>query len=160
MKRRKRKTRLQIGDKTETVAYAADTIMTMLARESITVEQAAAGRRFRSDFNEANCTNVKATDYGAPKGCHGSIRPTGDAPEVSWARTVQPALDALSGPRRAAAWHILGMGRSISDFAVNIGWDGIPQPRKKAAHELRTALGILATHYGSAGPRLERSPGN
>lgn len=147
------KERLQVGDETTTVAYAADSVTLMLNNGSICKRLAAAGVRFRSAFNEASISDVCAVNWNEPSGMRSCapLWPPGSAGWVSWAREVQPALNALGGPEnpmRAVAWHVLGMGRSVNDFARNIGWAGErPRDRKAAVGILTAALSTLADHY-------------
>ena len=145
--------RLQIGEETTTVAYAADSIMLMLQNGSICKRLAAAGSRFRVAFNESCISNIRAVDWTEPPGMGSGacLWPAGGAAWVSWTREVQPALDALGGagnPMRDIAWHVLGCGRSLSDFASNVGWgDKKPRNRQQATGILTAALNKLAEHY-------------
>lgn len=147
------KDRLQIGDETTTVSYAADSILLMLQSGSICARLAHAGARFRVAFNEACLSDVRAVDWNEPPGLrsNGSLWPAGGTAWVSWAREVQPALDALGGtenPMRAVAWHVLGCGRSLADFAQHVGWGGhSPRNRQEASGILNAALSTLADHY-------------
>lgn len=147
------KNRLQIGDETTTVSYAADSVMLMLQNGSICARLAAAGARFRAAFNEASISDVRAVDWSEPPGMGtgNPLWPAGGAAWVSWVRKVQPALVALGSPEnpmRAVAWHVLGCGRSLKDFACNIGWGGLkPRDEKSAAGILTAALSTLADHY-------------
>lgn len=153
------KDRLQVGDETTTVSYAADSVMLMLQNGSICVRLAAAGARFRSAFNEASISDVRAVDWSEPPGLSAGspLWPSGGAGWVSWTRKVEPALAALGGPEnpmRAVAWHVLGGGRSLKDFARNIGWSGSkPRDEKSAAGILIAALSTLADHYEIDRPR-------
>ena len=68
-------------------------------------------------------------------------------------RRVMAALEALGGPDSAAgscAWHVLGCGASIREWAARRGWNGRPVGHAQAQGILVAALGVLARHYGLA----------
>jgi hypothetical protein len=71
--------------------------------------------------------------------------------QVNARRLVGNALDALGGlgsPGGSCVWHILGLQRSIREWAMRQGWGGRPVRVEQAQGILVAALGVLAGHYG------------
>jgi hypothetical protein len=68
-------------------------------------------------------------------------------------RRVHQALEALggiSGPAGSCVWHVVGLQRSVREWALPQGWGGRPVRQEQAQGILVAALGMLATHsrYG------------
>ena len=66
--------------------------------------------------------------------------------QVDARRRIGGALDALGGlgsPAGSCVWHVVGLQRSIREWAMRQGWGGRPIGEKPA-------LGVLARHYGYA----------
>jgi hypothetical protein len=61
------------------------------------------------------------------------------------------ALERL-GTRRWAAgscvWHVVGLQRSVREWAIRQGWGGRPVRQEQAQGILIAALGMLARHFG------------
>ncbi|MFO1152770.1 MAG: DUF6456 domain-containing protein [Rhodospirillales bacterium] len=76
-------------------------------------------------------------------------------------RRVMRALDALGGigsPAGGCVWHVVGLQRSIREWAMRQGWGGRSIGEKQAQGILVAALGVLAAFYGYAGaPRSKTS---
>ena len=76
-------------------------------------------------------------------------------------RRVMRALDALGGigsPAGGCVWHVVGLQRSIREWAMRQGWGGRSIGEKQAQGILIAALGVLAAFYGYAcAPRSETS---
>ena len=76
-------------------------------------------------------------------------------------RRVMRALDALGGigsPAGGCVWHVVGLQRSIREWAMRQGWGGRSIGEKQAQGILIAALGVLAAFYGHAcAPRSGRS---
>jgi hypothetical protein len=45
-------------------------------------------------------------------------------------------------------WHVIGLQRSVREWAMRQGWGGRPVEQKHATGILVAALGILAAHLG------------
>jgi hypothetical protein len=45
-------------------------------------------------------------------------------------------------------WHVVGLQRSVREWALRQGWGGRPVEQKEAKGILVAALGILAAHFG------------
>ena len=70
------------------------------------------------------------------------------------ARRVGKALDALGGlgqPGRLCVWHVVGLQRSIREWAMRQGWGGRPVRVEQAQGILVAALGVLEKYYGYGG---------
>ena len=68
-------------------------------------------------------------------------------------RRVMRALDALGGigsPAGGCVWHVVGLQRSIREWAMRQGWGGRSIGEKQAQGILIAALGVLAAFYGYA----------
>jgi hypothetical protein len=66
-------------------------------------------------------------------------------------RRVHKALQALGGlssPAGSCVWHVVGLQRSVREWAIRQGWGGRPVDHKAAAGILIAGLGMLAAHLG------------
>ena len=66
-------------------------------------------------------------------------------------RRVGNALDALGGlgsPAGSCVWHVVGLQRSIREWAMRQGWAARPVRVEQAQGILVAALGVLARRYG------------
>jgi hypothetical protein len=57
-------------------------------------------------------------------------------------------LGGISSPAGSCVWHIVGLQRSIREWALRQGWGGRLVEHKAAAGILIAALGVLAAHLG------------
>jgi hypothetical protein len=51
-----------------------------------------------------------------------------------------------SWPAGSSVWHVVGLQRSVREWAMRQGWGGRPVDHKAAAGILIAALGVLAAH--------------
>jgi hypothetical protein len=58
------------------------------------------------------------------------------------------ALGGQASPAGSACWEVLGLGRSLREWALGHGWRGRPLRQETAQGILVAALGVLAGHYG------------
>jgi hypothetical protein len=58
------------------------------------------------------------------------------------------ALGGISSPAGSCVWHVVGLQRSIREWALRQGWCGRSVDQKEAKGILIAALGMLARHYG------------
>jgi hypothetical protein len=70
-------------------------------------------------------------------------------------RRVHGAMKALGGiasPAGSCVWHVVGLQRSVREWAMRQGWGGRPVRQEQAQGILVAALGMLAAHleYGEA----------
>jgi hypothetical protein len=59
--------------------------------------------------------------------------------------------EALGGNSRSAGscvWHVVGLQRSVREWAIRQGWGGRPVRQEQAHGILIAALGMLAAHSG------------
>lgn len=145
--------------------YRVVDILSMLLRnKEIQPWDAEAGEHFRIMFARAHLDPLKAADLS--RGGDGALR---DLPErVMMARDeVYAALKALGGngtPVGAAAWDVLGEGRTLKEFSERMGFaPGRPLNPSVAKGLLIGALSVLAAHYGYdpelRAPKLRRFGG-
>jgi Domain of unknown function (DUF6456) len=73
--------------------------------------------------------------------------------QIDARRRVGEAMDALGGlgsPAGGCVWHVVGLQRSIREWAMRQGWGGRPVRIEQAQGILVAALGMLAGYYGYA----------
>jgi hypothetical protein len=58
------------------------------------------------------------------------------------------AFGGLSSPAGSCLWHVVGLQRSVREWAIRQGWCGRPVEQKAAVGILITALGVLVAHFG------------
>jgi hypothetical protein len=58
------------------------------------------------------------------------------------------ALGGLGSPAGSCVWHVVGLQRSIREWAMRQGWGGKPVRIEQAQGILVAALGMLAAHHG------------
>jgi hypothetical protein len=66
-------------------------------------------------------------------------------------RRVHEAMQALGGissPAGSCVWHVVGLQRSVREWAMQQGWNGRPVRQEQAQGILVAALGVLVTHHG------------
>ena len=132
-----------------------DTLGKMLRSGTIDEAMHDAARDFQASFIVANLDPLRALPILRVPG-------TGREPELNERqldarRRVHRALEALGGlssPAGSCVWHVVGLQRSVREWAIRQGWGGRPVDQKAAAGILVAALGMLAAHLGrGAGKR-------
>jgi hypothetical protein len=126
-----------------------DTLGIMLRAGTITREMHDAARDFQATFTIARFDAIR---------CMPMVRmPRGSGPgdltdaQVDARRRVGEALDALGGlgsPAGSCVWHVVGLQRSIREWAMRQGWGGRPVRVEQAQGILVAALGVLVAYYG------------
>jgi hypothetical protein len=58
------------------------------------------------------------------------------------------APGGISSPAGSCVWHIVGLQRSVREWALRQGWGGRPVRQEQAQGILVAALGVLAAHIG------------
>jgi hypothetical protein len=118
-----------------------DTLGIMLRAGTITKDMHDAARDFQAQFTVARFDVVR---------CMPLIRLPGNGPgdltdaQVDARRRVGAALDALGGlgsPAGSCVWHVLGLQRSIREWAMRQGWGGRPVRIEQAQGISIAALG-------------------
>ena len=59
------------------------------------------------------------------------------------------ALGGISSPVGSCVWHVVGLQRSVREWAIRQGWGGRPVRQEQAQGILVAALGILAGHFAT-----------
>jgi hypothetical protein len=126
-----------------------DTLGKMLRAGTITQEMHDAGKDFQAAFIVANLDPLRAIPILRVPG-------TGREPELNERqldarRRVHEALQALGGlssPAGSRAWHVLGLQRSVREWAIRQSWGGRPVRQEQAQGILVAALGMLAAYFG------------
>ena len=126
-----------------------DTLGKMLRAGTIDEAMHDAARDFEADFIVANLDPLRALPILRVPG-------TGRKPELNdrqlhARRRVHQALQALGGlssPAGSCVWHVVGLQRSVREWAVRQGWGGRPVDQKAAAGILVAALGVMAAQLG------------
>src|SRR5512144_355042 len=93
---------------------------------------------------------------GVSTGCIIGVNWQGNRAELTEAqidarRRVDEAMDALGvlgSPAGGCVWHVLGLQRSVREWAMRQGWGGRPVRIEQAQGMLVAALGMLAGFYG------------
>jgi Domain of unknown function (DUF6456) len=119
--------------------------------KSGTIDQAMhdAARDFQANFTLASLDPIRALPILRVPG-------TGREPDLSERqldarRRVHQAMQALGGissPAGSCVWHVVGLQRSVREWAIRQGWGGRPVRQEQAQGILVAALGLLATHFG------------
>jgi hypothetical protein len=126
-----------------------DTLGKMLRAGTITQEMHDAGKDFQAAFIVANLDPLRAIPILRVPG-------TGREPELNerqldGRRRVHQSLEALGGlssPAGSCVWHVVGLQRSVREWAIRQGWGGRSLRQEQAQGILVAALGMLAAHYG------------
>jgi Domain of unknown function (DUF6456) len=135
-----------------------DTLGIMLRAGTITKDMHDAARDFQAQFTIARFDVIRCMPLIRLPGGGGPSNLT-DA-QVDARRRVGAALDALGGlgsPAGSCVWHVVGLQRSIREWAMRQGWGGRPINEKHGQGILIAALGVLARHYGYASRGGRRS---
>jgi hypothetical protein len=125
-----------------------DTLGIMLRAGTITKDMHDAARDFQAQFTIAWYDVVRCMPLIRLPGNGGPADLT-DA-QVHARRRVGRALDALGGlgsPAGSCVWHVVGLQRTIREWAMRQGWGGKPVRVEQAQGILVAALGVLAGHY-------------
>jgi hypothetical protein len=126
-----------------------DTLARMRKAGTIDAPMLAAGREFQRGFILAQLDPLHAVDLLRVPGGGGTSEPTHT--QMGARGRVHRALLALGGhdsPAGSCAWHVLGYGCSVREWALRHGWGGRPVRQELAQGLLVAALGLLAVHYG------------
>jgi hypothetical protein len=110
-----------------------DSLGKMLQAGTITQEMHDAAKDFQAAFIVANLDPLRALPILRVPG-------TGCEPELNERqlharRRVHDALQALgwlSSPAGSCVWHVLGLQRSVREWAIRQGWDGRPVRQEQA----------------------------
>jgi hypothetical protein len=126
-----------------------DTLGNMLRAGTIDEAMHDAAKDFQAAFIIANLDPLRALPVLRVPG-------TGREPELNERqldarRRVHKALEALGGlssPAGSCVWHVVGLQRSVREWALRQGWGGRPVRQEQAQGILIAGLGMLAMHSG------------
>src|SRR5512134_3943045 len=126
-----------------------DTLGIMLRAGTITQGMHDAARDFQAQFTIACYDTLVCMRFrrDPSKGNRAELTET----QIDARRRVDAAMNALGGlgsPAGSCTWHVIGLQRSIREWAMRRGWGGRPVRVEQAQGILVAALGVLARHYG------------
>jgi len=124
-----------------------DSLGKMLRAGTITEEMHDAARDFQAAFIIAQLDPLRTLPILRVPG-------TGREPDLSERqldarRRVHKSLQAVGGissPAGSCVWHVVGLQRSVREWAIRQGWGGRPVRQEQAQGILVAALGVLAMH--------------
>jgi Domain of unknown function (DUF6456) len=125
-----------------------DTLGKMLRAGTITQEMHDAARDFQAAFVIANLDPLRAMPMLRLPGT--GREPDLSERQVAGRRRVHKAMAALGGissPAGSCVWHVVGLQRSVREWAMRQGWSGRSVDQKEAKGILIAALGMLPRHY-------------
>lgn len=128
-----------------------DGLSRLLRSGAITEAMYDAGRVFQASFIVANLDPIRAAPMLRVSGC-GRESDLSER-QLDARRRVHAAMQALGGinsPAGSCLWHVVGLQRSVREWAIRQGWNGRPVRQEQAQGILIAALGMLARHsrYG------------
>jgi hypothetical protein len=126
-----------------------DTLGKMLKAGTITEEMYDAARDFEASFIVAQLDQLRALPVLRVPGTE--REPDLSERQLHAKRRVHEAMQALGGlssPAGSCVWHVVGLQRSVREWAMRQGWGGRPVRQEQAQGILVAALGMLAAHVG------------
>jgi hypothetical protein len=126
-----------------------DTLGKMLRAGTITPEMHDTAKDFQAAFIVANLDPLRALPILRVPGTGRDLE-LNDR-QLHARQRVQKALEALGGlssPAGSCVWHVVGLQRSVREWAIRQGWGGRPVRQEQAQGILVAALGMLAAHFG------------
>jgi hypothetical protein len=126
-----------------------DTLGKMLRAGTITSEMHDAAKDFQAAFIIAQLDPLRALPILRVPGT-GRELDLNDR-QLQARRRVHKALEALGGlssPGGSCVWHVVGLQRSVREWAMRQGWGGRPVRQEQAQGILVAALGMLVAHFG------------
>jgi hypothetical protein len=121
-----------------------DTLGKMLHAGTITEEMHDSAKDFQAAFIVANLDPIRATPIQRVPGSRGE--PDLNDRQLNARRRVHAAMEALGGinsPAGSCVWHVVGLQRSVREWAMRQGWSGRPVRQEQAQGILIAALGML-----------------
>jgi hypothetical protein len=123
-----------------------DTLTKMLRAGTITQEMHDAAKDFQAAFIVANLDPIRASPILRVPGP--GCEPDLNERQLDARRRVHETLQALGGissPAGSCIWHVVGLQRSLREWALRQGWNGRPVRQEQAQGILVAALGVLAS---------------
>ena len=136
-------------DQTVVRHRTVDSLGMMLRAGTISQDMHDAARNFQANFIIAQLDTLRALPILRVPG-------TGREPDLSERqlharRRVHEVMQVLGGhgsPAGSCVWHVVGLQRSVREWAIRQGWGGRPVRQEQAQGILVAALGVLAAHFG------------
>jgi hypothetical protein len=126
-----------------------DSLARMLKSGTINEAMHDAARDFQAAFTIANLDPIRAAPLVRVPGAGG--KPDLNERQIDARRQVHEAMQALGGigsPAGSCVWHVVGLQRSVREWAIRQGWGGRPVRQEQAQGILIAALGMLAARLG------------
>ena len=128
-----------------------DTLGKMLRAGAITPEMHDAAQDFQAAFVVANLDPIRAVSLLRVPGA--GREPDLSERQIDARRRVHTAMQALGGinsPAGSCIWHVIGLQRSVREWALRQGWNGRSVRQERAQGILVAALGMLVNCHGRA----------
>jgi hypothetical protein len=126
-----------------------DSLGKMLRSGTITEEMHDAAQDLQANFTIAQLDPIRALPMLRVPGT--GREPDLNERQLDARRRVHEAMAALGGissPAGSCVWHVVGLQRSVREWAIRQGWGGRPVRQEQAQGILVAALGVLAAHSG------------
>jgi hypothetical protein len=126
-----------------------DTLGKMLRAGTIDQAMHDAAKDFQASFIVAQLDPLRALPVLRVPGA--GREPDLSERQLRARRRVHEAMAALGGissPAGSCVWHVVGLQRSVREWAMRRGWGGRAVEHKTAGGILIAALGMLAAHFG------------
>jgi hypothetical protein len=126
-----------------------DTLGKMLKAGTISPEMHDAAKDFQTTFIVANLDPLRAVPILRVPGTGRDLDL--NERQLHARQRVHRSLEALGGissPAGSCVWHVVGLQRSVREWAMREGWRGRPARQEQAQGILVAALGVLAGHLG------------
>jgi hypothetical protein len=126
-----------------------DTLGRMLRAGTITQEMHDAAKDFQATFIVANLDPLRALPILRVAGTGRDLDL--NERQLHARRQVHKTLEALGGissPAGSCVWHVVGLQRSVREWAIRRGWNGRPIRQEQAQGILVAALGVLVARLG------------
>jgi Domain of unknown function (DUF6456) len=131
-----------------------DTLGKMLRAGTIDQAMHDTAKDFQAAFIIANLDPLRALPILRVPGS--GREPELNERQIDARRRVHHALQALGGmssPAGSCVWHVVGLQRSVREWAMRQGWNGRSVRQEQAQGILVAALGMLAAHFGHSEAR-------
>jgi len=125
-----------------------DTLGKMLRAGTIDQAMHDGARDFQASFIVANLDPIRALPMLRVPGT--AREPDLNERQLHARRRVHEAMAAVGGissPAGSCVWHVVGLQRSVREWAIRQGWGGRPVRQEQAQGILVAALGVLAAHF-------------
>ena len=126
-----------------------DTLSKMLRAGTIEWAMHDAAQDFQASFIVAQLDPLRALPIPRVPGTR--REPDLNERQLHARRRVHKAMAALGGissPAGSCVWHVVGLQRSVREWAMRQGWGGRPVRQEQAQGILVAGLRILAGHFG------------